>query len=98
MLLLGPSLSVPWSPDPLQVCVASLYSMLQLSSLHCFNELMAQTLTSVTNQLLIVTCLQTPPSYADPNVLNSYLVNRTASGAGNGQLTSLGQTWYRVPC
>ena len=42
--------------------------------------------------------LQTPPSYNDPNVLNSYLVNKAASGAGSGNLTSLGQTWSQVPC
>ena len=75
-----------------------LASLLQISTVHWHDVLMIQALTGFADGYLIVTCLQTPPSNADANVLNSWLVNRTASGGGNGQLTSLGQTWYSVPC
>ncbi|KAL3148572.1 hypothetical protein ABBQ38_014005 [Trebouxia sp. C0009 RCD-2024] len=40
----------------------------------------------------------TPAQVKDPNIQNSYLVNRSVTGLGNGSLTALGQTYRSFPC
>ena len=42
--------------------------------------------------------LQTPPEGTDPNIQNSYMVNESVGGKGNGTLTPLGQTYTSVTC
>lgn len=40
----------------------------------------------------------TPPEGTDPNIQNSYMVNESVGGKGNGTLTPLGQTYASVTC
>ncbi len=42
--------------------------------------------------------LQTPPEGTDPNIQNSYMVNESVGGEGNGTLTPLGQTYTSITC
>ncbi|KAA6419317.1 MAG: hypothetical protein FRX49_10716 [Trebouxia sp. A1-2] len=42
--------------------------------------------------------LQTPPESTDPNIQNSYMVNESVGGKGNGTLTPLGQTYTSITC
>ena len=42
--------------------------------------------------------MQTPPETPDANIQNSYLVNESINGGGNGSLTELGQVYATYPC
>ena len=42
--------------------------------------------------------VQTPAEGTDANIQNSYLVNKSADGSGDGSLSVLGQVYANFPC
>ena len=42
--------------------------------------------------------VQTPAEGSDANIQNSYLVNKSADGSGDGSLSVLGQVYANFPC
>ena len=61
---------------------------------HCFGA--CQTVRA--DPFLTTNCAQTPPESADANIQNSYLVDESANGEGDGSLTELGLTYRSFPC
>ena len=45
-----------------------------------------------------VALLQTPAEGNDANIQNSYLVNKSVDGSGDGSLSILGQTYANDSC
>ena len=54
--------------------------------------------TNLQLSLILCCALQTPPEGTDTNIQNSYLVNESITGSGNGSLTGLGQVYTSYPC
>ena len=48
--------------------------------------------------LAAVCGMQTPAEGTDANIQNSYLVNKSADGSGDGSLSVLGQVYANFPC
>ncbi len=42
--------------------------------------------------------VQTPAEGTDANIQNSYLVNKSVDGSGDGSLSVLGQVYANFPC
>ena len=65
--------------------------LLQLCILILWHACMLMFLTDVYG-------VQTPAEGTDANIQNSYLVNKSVDGSGDGSLSVLGQVYANFPC